>query len=250
MTPEERLFKIIQNQESNQDETNLNSLSTDADLKANLATSKTESKAVSEKSAPDLDGDAGASPEVQNRALSLKHFLFANSGAALLSGLQQLFSLKVLNRVLALFTVALILLFVTDLFFIKSDPIELFFKKTNLIASPEQALADVPLAAGVIPDTQSISQRNVFRPWVQPQVAAPQVSVASDPSSGYSSKVLTNVKLVGIYMDDTPEALMEAVEEKRTYVVQAGSEIKGMKVKEIKAEGVVLSDGKEEYFLQ
>ncbi len=62
---------------------------------------------------------------------------------------------------------------------------------------------------------------------------------------------LTNgLKLVGIDRGPQPAALIENAGQKRTFIVNVGDEINGMKVKKITSEGVVLSYEGEEVVLQ
>ena len=62
--------------------------------------------------------------------------------------------------------------------------------------------------------------------------------------------MVSKLKLSGIYLGDTPEALIEDTEEKRTYTVNVGSQVKGLTVKEVHTESVVLSDGQSETVLR
>ena len=56
--------------------------------------------------------------------------------------------------------------------------------------------------------------------------------------------------LVGIDRGPRPAALVEDTEKQKTFVVNVGDEVKGMRVKEVNSEGVVFTSDGEEYVLR
>ena len=97
----------------------------------------------------------------------------------------------------------------------------------------------------------SVPERNVFqqyRPPAPKPVEAPKPDAVVENPSTLSA--LANFKLTGIYMGEVPEALVETIDEQKTYALKAGSELRKVQVKEVKAEGVVFTDGKTEQLLK
>ncbi len=121
--------------------------------------------------------------------------------------------------------------------------------------SPEPV--EIPRAFFVVEGASNhfsaVDERNVFRPWQPPAEPAPAPAAAAAPnqsSSGQLQQKAAAFKLTGVYFGDEPEALVEATDEKRTYTLKAGSEIRGIKVKEVKEDGVVFTDGQSEFLLK
>jgi hypothetical protein len=118
-----------------------------------------------------------------------------------------------------------------------------------------QAPLEVPAELfGVKVSLDQVPQRNVFQPYKAPEpkpepVQAPVVAAPVAVDNPLDVK-LAQMKLSGLYMGDTPEALVEALDEKRTYAVKIGSEFKGLTVKDIKAEGIWFTNGKAEQLLK
>ena len=90
---------------------------------------------------------------------------------------------------------------------------------------------------------QAIVARNPFRFSTN----EPPTSQSAQHRLEESTKVLT---VVGINRGRVPEALIEDSAQQRTYVVKVGDEMNGLTVKAIDAQGVVVSDGREEIRLQ
>ncbi len=63
-------------------------------------------------------------------------------------------------------------------------------------------------------------------------------------------QMVAGLTLVGIDRGPKPAALVENTEQNRTFIVNVGDEINGMKVKKISAEGVLLGYEGEEYLLR
>jgi type II secretory pathway component PulC len=153
-------------------------------------------------------------------------------------------SLPIVNRSLAaLFLVSAVGLFVNQAF-LNASPSEMFLKKANAagslpIDSVPTRLFDVNLT------TDSFPERNVFQPY-----RAPEPTPTSAPMMQTSASLGSNFRLSGIYLGENPEALIEAVDEKKTYSVTQGSVLKGLTIKEIRSDAVVITDGQSERTLQ
>ena len=81
--------------------------------------------------------------------------------------------------------------------------------------------------------------------------AVPGVSSSSVKTSGHQlEEMAKGLVLVGIDRGPRPAALVEDTGKQRTFVVNAGDQVNGMRVKEINSEGVVFSYEGEEYVLR
>ncbi len=88
---------------------------------------------------------------------------------------------------------------------------------------------------------QEIAQRNIFS-LPQPKEVAEEVApVKTSMPEARVAKVSQNLKLVGIIWSDVPQAIMEDTARESTHLVSRGSFIKGMRVKEILKDRVILS---------
>ena len=81
--------------------------------------------------------------------------------------------------------------------------------------------------------------------------AVPGVSSSPVKTSEHQlEEMAKGLVLVGIDRGPRPAALVEDTEKQKTFVVNTGDQVNGMKVKEINSEGVVLSYEGEEYVLR
>ncbi len=102
--------------------------------------------------------------------------------------------------------------------------------------------------------SQSIAARNVFRPYAPPPPPDPSQMAAADAKSsqptGQLATVLANLRISGIFLGDAPEALVEVKDERKTYILPIGGEIRKIKVKDIRSDSIVFTDGQNDQVLQ
>lgn len=92
-----------------------------------------------------------------------------------------------------------------------------------------------------------IQKKDIFHPFAKTPEPAPVVEEVKPVQAGPSIKdLMKNLSLAGIYEGKDMEAMIEDKELKKTYFVKQGDEVKGMKVKEILQDRVVLQLGDEE----
>lgn len=84
------------------------------------------------------------------------------------------------------------------------------------------------------------AKRDVFNP-VLPKAAVPVASVKAVPLS----ELTKDLRLVGIYWGEAPEAMLEDTSEKKTYFLKIGQTIKGIKVNSILEDRIILEYGDE-----
>jgi hypothetical protein len=240
LTPEERLFKIIQEAEKSGKDDTL------------VASPDKEATSASASAVPARDPRegfydrflAGANEHDVNVKKARRALLLAAGGAA--SRLSRLATLQTLNRALAgALTVAVLYLAISQI--TQESASAQFLRKAEGLGMPPLELPADLASGGAAGDFAELAERDLFHPWKAepPPAAAPQAGVAVPAPASFSQ-----LKLSGIYLGEVPEALVEAVDEKKTYTVAAGSVVKGLTVKEVRADGVVLSDGRAEHVLQ
>ena len=245
LTPEERLFKIIQESEKpgKGDDTLVAS-----------SEPATERGGPGPAAQPDGSGaavgvqDPGVQMKKARRALSLDAFV----DEAWVGGMRrQVLSVRTLNRVLAACLGILALYFLGSQVF-RRPPAAEFAKKTGAARPPVLEMSsDLFSTQDVEKQIAEVGRRNIFQPWSEAaRAAVAAVSPAAVSSEALSARV-ASLKLSGIYAEgDSPEALVEDTEEKKTYMVAPGSQFKGLTVKDVKEDSVLLTDGESEYILQ
>lgn len=239
LTPEERLFKIIQ----------------DAEKAPEDETLVVSSKAAAAADAPVPALEPAAETEEHAADVNLKKATRAAKLGSLQSDTfwrdfrKNIVSIPTLNRALSVVLAGLIA-YCVSVFMFKDPAAERFAKRG------ESAFAAPQFPANLLPtgsyDFSTFASRNLFQPWrppppPEPSAAAAQGSAAPTPQL---SSALSNLKLSGVYIGDDPEALIEAIDEKKTYTVSKGSEIKGLKVVEVQPDGVLLTDGNSQQLLR
>ena len=221
LTPEERLFKIIQDSEKSSEGDTLlvsdNKKNEELRAEAVFEDDKKTEKPITEK------GDS----------------FFAGLGA-------KIFSIRFANRVLFVLFAGVLVFFVGHQFAAKYSPSDLFMKRANAMDVPVMHLPENFFVVQNL-NREAFSDRNVFKPWKQP---APEATATATGPSSTVATLAAQLKLSGIYQDAVPEALLEALDEKKTYVVSAGKQIKGLTVKEVKSNGVLVTDGQSEFLIQ
>lgn len=244
LTPEERLFKIIQEGEKSPADETL-TVSSDKVSETPLADPFFETISTEQVLKSPADN-------LSVNEIHAKKAVRANAAVRRLlkdGALHGMVSLQTANRALIATLGILLISFVSGQVFFRDSPGLEFMKKANAMGAPAidapSNLFDVQVSAETFPP------RNVFRPWKAPDpAAAGSGDTATTLMPGALSGVISNLKLSGIYLSEIPEALIEAVDEKKTYSVRKGSEIRGLKVKEVKEDGVILTDGRVDQLLQ
>ena len=154
-----------------------------------------------------------------------------------------LWRLHVAERVAWVILAGLGLYLLIDLLFVKPRPPALVLRSSPLSASEPHGSAGArgddrlqPLAAY----QQAIVARNPFR------LATEDTPKKGEEAQSRLIALTSTLTVVGINRSRVPEALIEDSAQKRTYVVKAGDDLNGLTVKAIDAQGVVVSDGREE----
>ena len=249
LTPEERLFKIIQEGEKSGEKDDTLISSADKPELEHLE---------AENMAPFSEGlglDQGVNLKKARRAMDLGLFPAQPFSAG---NFQSFLTVRNANRVLFAGLAVFSFYFVMNQFFLQIAPGGLFKKHTGVVTMPPFDPPANPLSLDNLQSyLETMAKRNIFQPWkppapvpVAPAAPAGPASAAAPAPGANIQSVLSKLKLSGIYLGDTPEALIEDTEEKRTYTVYAGSQIKGLTVKEVHTESVVLSDGQSETVLR
>ncbi|MFH1476429.1 MAG: type II secretion system protein N [Verrucomicrobiota bacterium] len=146
--------------------------------------------------------------------------------------------IEVINRVLAIFLIVLLCGFVYTFVFSRTS-----MKKTmrNLARPPVRVSKPLNHEAFLSPEeyVKISRQRDIFS---YEQHAAAEDSTIAEKSTALQAK--TDLHLVGIYFSEQPEVIIEDKAEKKTYFLKEGENIKGIKVKSIRQDRVILeSDG-------
>lgn len=135
-----------------------------------------------------------------------------------------------LNGPLALICVLVIFLSVTNIFFFKSDIGQLHGRVAETLPVQERPnLNPLPVEAFLTP----ITSRSLF----QPTTGEPE---PKKPSPAADLGGVENFKLVGIAWGTQPEAMIREVKEGRTFFLKEGEKIKGVVVKEILKDRVIV----------
>ena len=96
----------------------------------------------------------------------------------------------------------------------------------------------------------SAAKRNIFK-WPSQGNEAP-VLTAQTPKQKAPAEVGIpgDIKLVGIIWTDNPQAMLEGSKEQKTYLVSAGDNIGGLKIKKILSDKIIVSKGEQEWALR
>ena len=250
LTPEERLFKLIQEGEKAEDKDDTLIVSSDAGLSKPIVF---EEGSASGDEAASLEAPSGglSAGEIREkkavRAGLMKRYTVPSFS---MGSVQNVLSLRTLNRVLTASFLIVLIYFVASHAMTKSSVGGDFMQKANAMAPA--SVADIPSNLfSVRIDPGSVPERNVFQPY-KPPTPKPVEAPAAAPVSnaGALDGALSNFKLTGIYMGEIPEALVETNDEQKTYAIKEGSELRGVKVKAVKPEGILFTDGQSEQLLR
>lgn len=267
LTPEERLFKIIQESEKAEGKDDTLIVSSEKPASEEPALSKPDAF-------PDESSKLGqfaqklevhADPLVIDQEARARrpaigmpkipgiprlprfHFSGPSSARQILG---KFTTVKTTNYALTGVLAFLVFYFLTNQVFVKESSSADFMKRANAMTAPSLEYPSHLFGVDEVnKNLETVANRNAFQPWKPP---APKPVDASGPviPSGLLASVVPNLKLSGIYFGEQPEALIEATDEKRTHTVGVGGKIKGLTVKEIKPDGVVLTDGSAEQIIR
>lgn len=244
LTPEERLFKLIQEGEKTGEKDDTLIASPESGFLKPIAFEEDTPAGGGSLPAPSLTEEE-IHEKKATRAGSFRRY---KTSSFTLESLQNVLSLKTLNRILGACFLLSLFYFVTSHGLVRESPGDDFMLKAN--AMPKATPVEVPANLfSVNVSGASVPQRNVFQPY-RPPAPKPVETAAAPPDVGALQAAIANLKLTGIYMGDTPEALVETVDEQKTYAVKVGSELKNLKVKNVRPEGVLFTDGKAEQMLK
>ncbi len=227
LTPEERLFKVIQDNEASGNKSD-----------AVLAHGESE---------------GGSAPRRFRWKWRLPlGFGFGHAGAA--SGPAAggpVLSVHTLNGILFVVLLALLSYFVVG---------QVLFRKPSgdklkaRAEAPSVVSLEIPAELFSVREVESrrdlLEERNVFQPTLAQGKPRAVQTPEFQPTSSNLSAVAGNLKLTGTFLSDRNEALIELLDEKRTVSVPEGGTIKGVTVKAVRSDAVILSDGVTEFVLQ
>ncbi|MBF0253545.1 MAG: hypothetical protein HQL11_00225 [Candidatus Omnitrophica bacterium] len=168
------------------------------------------------------------------------------------SAVRRALAVRNINAFLVVVLLAVTTYFVAEVFVMKATPEDRFVSRISTqIKAP--SVLDVPRDLFDLVDIEEngdvFAERNIFQPWTPKAIVAGENTAESEPSARLS-QVAGKLRLTGIYLSDHPEALIEDIEEQRTYTVGVGGLVKGIKIVKIEANGVVISDGNAELRLE
>jgi len=149
-------------------------------------------------------------------------------------------NLRLVNSVLAAFLAVLVVFLAADFIISRPNLKKIYPKVSDLAAS-------IPLNRGFVSFLEPVSnylnaskKRDIFNP----------LSLSPTEKSKESPSVLIDLikdlRLVGIYWSKDPEAMIEHTKEKKTYFLKIGQVIKGVKIKAILKDRVILEYNNEE----
>ncbi len=158
-----------------------------------------------------------------------------------------LWRLQLVERICWVVLIALGAYLIVDLFFIQLRPPVAAVLPGR--PGPEAATPSAGLSAGhlkPVADYQTtLASRNPFGLSRLTQAKGP-----AEPEATGIAQVVKTLIVVGLSRGRVPEALIEDTVSQRTHVVKIGESFNGLTVKKIDAQGVTVSDGREEALIQ
>ncbi|MEI8349280.1 MAG: hypothetical protein WCI77_03910 [Candidatus Omnitrophota bacterium] len=199
-------------------------------------------------------GDKTAPPKAQeNRSLSGLKVFFGRFKARVVSALPlpgketdgvQSFDiihvLKITNRAIGVLAAILLLILIIDMIFPSHNVTKIYASTSGTRNWQTQKKKVMPLDVFSIYQ-EAVRKRDIFNPVTQNVLA----SNASGRPAQFQ-EATKDLSLVGIYWGETPEAMIEDTVAKKTYFLKRGDEIKGIKVKDILKDRVILQYRTEE----
>ena len=140
--------------------------------------------------------------------------------------------INTINKGLIVLAVLLTGVLVFDFF--RNQPDLSWLLRDRSYVSVEKQEEQPAISTLLLADYQKeIKERNIFS--LLPKEASPKEKTTVDAVS-----VLDDFKLVGIIWADNPQAIIEDIDEKKTYLLNAGDEIKKIKIKKILKNKVIV----------
>lgn len=149
------------------------------------------------------------------------------------------YNLKLANRVLVVSAMLLVIFLIADLILPKYSIDKLYATASDLGAWQFQKRHITPLKAFSFYE-EAARTRDLFNP------ALKEAKGVSVPVNLKLQELTKDLSLVGIYWGTHPEVMIEDTAGKKTYFLKKGEEIKGIKIKNILEDRVILRYGDEE----
>ncbi len=147
-------------------------------------------------------------------------------------------NIKKANSVFFTILLVLIIFLLTDFVNCRPSLKKIYDNASNLHPAPDKKRLITPLAP--LPDYLEVcKKRDLFSPSATKSKLIEREVLSL-------SQLIKDLRLVGIYWGECPEAMIEHIKEKRTYFVKQGETIKDIKVKTILEDRVILEYNNEE----
>lgn len=151
------------------------------------------------------------------------------------------FDLAFVNRMLGALVGLGLVGSIANSFFFKPDINRVYNRVVQMTVSSGNGPA-VAVRKPVDEYVASIAQRNLFQPGAKIEAMPTTAGPSSLPSGGVE-ETLSNLQLVGISWGAYPEAMIRDKKEGRTYFIKQGLQFKGVLVKEIQKDRIVVEYG-------
>lgn len=149
-------------------------------------------------------------------------------------------NLKLVNGLLAALLAALVIFLAADFIGSRPDLKKIYPKVSDLAANIPLNRGSISLLEPVSNYINASKKRDIFNPL---PVTSPE-KLKENPS--LLIDLIKDLRLVGIYWSEDPEAMIENEKEKKTYFLKTGQIIKGVKIKAILKDRVILEYNNEE----
>ncbi len=193
-----------------------------------------EGGSVPTKSAQDIKDSAGPKIPIKNIIDWFRRIYIAKKWS-----LSEL-NLRLINRVFAVFLAVLVIFLAADFIASRPNLKKIYPKVSGLAASTPLNKEPVTFLEPVSNYINASKKRDIFNPLsvMPPEKFKESASLLRD--------LIKDLSLVGIYWSRDPEAMIEHIKEKKTYFLKIGQTIKGIQVKAILKDRVILEYNNEE----
>jgi len=193
------------------------------------------SRAKEKKFLPDIEFLIGHCKE---RILSFAAFLTKGGDAD--SSFDMIHVLKVVNRGIGVLAAVLLLALIIDMIF-PSHQVTKIYANTSRSHNWETQKKKVIALEAFTVYQDAVRKRDIFNPVTQNVSASAGIG-----KTAQFQEITKDLSLVGIYWGASPEAMIEDTAAKKTYFLKRGDEVKGIIIKEILKDRVVLQYRNEE----
>lgn len=149
-------------------------------------------------------------------------------------------NLRLVNRVFAVFLAVLIIFLAADFINLRPNLKKIYPKVSDLAAGTALNKEPIAFLEPVSNYINASKKRDIFNPLS----AMPSEKLKEDSSA--LRDLIKDLSLVGIYWSRDPEVMIEHTKEKKTYFLKIGQTIKGIQVKAILKDRVILEYNNEE----